>query len=118
MKALTIRQPWAHLIAIGKKTVEIRSWATKYRGPLLITASAKAGQESKGLSTGCTVCLVDLVDCRTPTRQDPPRALCDVYEEDMVWVLTNPRPLPPVPVKGKLSIWTPPPELLAALDLA
>lgn len=40
MKALTIRQPWASLIAVGAKTIETRSWHTKYRGPVLIHAAA------------------------------------------------------------------------------
>ena len=38
MRALTIRQPWASLIAAGMKTIETRSWSTKYRGPLAIHA--------------------------------------------------------------------------------
>ncbi len=38
MKALTICQPFAHLIAIGKKRVENRSWGTQCRGPLAIHA--------------------------------------------------------------------------------
>ena len=38
MKALTIRQPWASLIASGVKTIETRSWRTSYRGPLAIHA--------------------------------------------------------------------------------
>lgn len=38
MKALTIRQPWASLIALGVKTIETRSWSTSYRGPLAIHA--------------------------------------------------------------------------------
>lgn len=38
MKALTIRQPWASLIAAGVKTIETRSWSTRYRGPLAIHA--------------------------------------------------------------------------------
>ena len=39
MKALTLHQPWATLVAIGAKRVETRSWATKYRGPLAIHAA-------------------------------------------------------------------------------
>lgn len=39
MKALVIRQPWADLIVDGHKTVENRTWTTKYRGPLLIVAA-------------------------------------------------------------------------------
>lgn len=38
MKALTIRQPWASLVALGVKTIETRSWSTSYRGPLAIHA--------------------------------------------------------------------------------
>ena len=37
-RALTIRQPWASLIALGVKTIETRSWSTAYRGPLVIHA--------------------------------------------------------------------------------
>jgi len=38
MEALTICQPYAHLIAIGEKWVETRTWGTDYRGPLAIHA--------------------------------------------------------------------------------
>lgn len=38
MKALTICQPYAHLIVIGEKLVENREWPTRYRGPLAIHA--------------------------------------------------------------------------------
>ena len=41
MKALTIWQPWASLIARGVKQYETRSWATKYRGPIAIHAAVK-----------------------------------------------------------------------------
>ena len=39
MKALSIRQPWAWLIVHGWKNIENRSWATCYRGNLLIHAA-------------------------------------------------------------------------------
>jgi len=39
MKAITLRQPWASLIAIGEKRIETRSWPTKYRGPLAVHAA-------------------------------------------------------------------------------
>jgi len=41
VKALSLWQPWASLIALGVKTIETRSWATWYRGPLLIHAAKK-----------------------------------------------------------------------------
>lgn len=41
MKAITIKQPWASLIVEGIKDIENRTWATKFRGRVLIHASAK-----------------------------------------------------------------------------
>lgn len=39
MKAVSLIQPWASLIAAGEKRIETRSWPTHYRGPLAIHAS-------------------------------------------------------------------------------
>ena len=39
MKALSIRQPWTWAILHAGKTIENRSWATDYRGPLLLHAA-------------------------------------------------------------------------------
>ena len=39
IKAITLHQPWASLIAAGLKTIETRTWATNHRGPLAIHAS-------------------------------------------------------------------------------
>jgi activating signal cointegrator 1 len=41
MKAITIRQPWATLIALGVKTIETRGRKVNYRGPLAIHAAKK-----------------------------------------------------------------------------
>ena len=41
MKAITIYQPWASLIAAGAKIYETRGWATNYRGPIAIHAGKK-----------------------------------------------------------------------------
>lgn len=45
MKALTIWQPWASLIAIGAKEFETRSWSTNYRGTIAIHAAKKDTSE-------------------------------------------------------------------------
>lgn len=42
MKALTLHQPWATLVALDVKTIETRSWATKHRGPIAIHAGVSA----------------------------------------------------------------------------
>ena len=39
MKALTLTQPWATLVALQAKRLETRSWRTSYRGPLAIHAA-------------------------------------------------------------------------------
>lgn len=39
MKALSLKQPWAELILLEKKKIEIRKWNTKFRGDFLIHAS-------------------------------------------------------------------------------
>ena len=36
MKTITIREPWATLIAEGLKEYEFRTWKTSYRGEILI----------------------------------------------------------------------------------
>jgi len=45
MKVLSIRQPWAWLIAHGHKDIENRNWRTNYRGHVLIHAA-------KGMTRG------------------------------------------------------------------
>lgn len=47
MKALTLTQPWATLVAIGAKRIETRSWRTKYRGELAIHAAKGFPQWAK-----------------------------------------------------------------------
>jgi hypothetical protein len=37
--ALSLKQPWAALLAHGRKTVEVRRWATTRRGRVLIHAA-------------------------------------------------------------------------------
>jgi activating signal cointegrator 1 len=50
MMCLSIRQPYAHLIAAGIKRFETRSWSTRYRGPLAIHASRSwTGSERESL---------------------------------------------------------------------
>ena len=39
IKALCVKQPYANDILTGIKTIEYRSWRTRYRGDVLIIAS-------------------------------------------------------------------------------
>lgn len=38
VKAITLIQPWATLVADGAKMIETRSWGTKYRGFMAVHA--------------------------------------------------------------------------------
>lgn len=49
MKALTLTQPFASLIAIGAKKIETRSWRTSYRGPLAIHAAKGFPEDARRL---------------------------------------------------------------------
>lgn len=41
MKCLSVRSPWAELIAAGLKTIELRTWRLAYRGQLVIVSTSR-----------------------------------------------------------------------------
>lgn len=104
MKAITIIQPWATLIAIGEKKFETRSWATKHRGPLAIHAGkrvdkeecmrepfkfvlAKHGYTADNLPTGAIVALSNMTNCYKVSRssgEDGPVWL-DIEGRTLCW---------------------------------
>ena len=45
MKVITLKQPWATLVAEGIKEYEFRSWKYNYRGEILIHAGAGVDKE-------------------------------------------------------------------------
>jgi activating signal cointegrator 1 len=49
MKALSLAQPYATLVALGQKRIETRSWTTRYRGRLAIHASGRMPKENIAL---------------------------------------------------------------------
>lgn len=67
MKALTISQPFASLIADGSKFVENRTWYTPYRGTLAIHAGKGTqyltAKELREYPSGCIVAVARLVTC-------------------------------------------------------
>ena len=70
MKVITIKQPWATLIAEGLKEYEFRTWNTKYRGDILIHAGKsidkKAMERFKSYNLeypiGCLIAKAKLTD--------------------------------------------------------
>lgn len=119
MKALSIREPYASLIREGIKRIETRSWATKYRGEILIHASAtkihKEGADLTNLVSetrqGKIIAKARLVDCvkMTPefiaTLSDTERR-CGFYSVGRVaWILEDIEPIECVSAKGSLGLW-------------
>ena len=124
MKALSVKQPWAELIALGAKPIEVRTWRTDYRGPLAIVASTAPATDAMHdrpeidcSVRGALVCVVELVDVRALRRGDrfaaagetPGRARkgdAEEHEGVFAWVLRAPRRCLTVPVRGRLSLYT------------
>ena len=132
MKALTLTQPWATLVAIGAKRIETRSWHTLYRGPLAIHAAKafpvwaqamcthkhfRAALHGAGytlvasLPRGAAIAIVTLADI-TPIifqRDVPPEpeaTFGDYTSGRWAWHLTAAQMLAePVPAKGALGLW-------------
>lgn len=111
MRTLTIKNPWAGLIAEGRKTIELRSWQTRYRGDVVICAGRAFDQSGavwgpRGLA-GHALCVVSLVDVRPATIEDADAA-CQTTEWDpskwFAWVLSDVRVIVPIPVKGALGL--------------
>lgn len=90
IKALTLWQPWASLIAFGEKKYETRSWSTNYRGLMAIHAAKRPTQSweidnridqlllfhktmAHHLPLGEIVCICNLVDV-VPTAEIKARA--------------------------------------------
>lgn len=121
VKALALWQPWASWIAEGYKTVETRTWSTRYRGLLVICASLHGAhrngkdrwvgpcQRPDGTWTtypvGCAVALA-LLDHVTPMRPDhEAAALCGYEPGRYAWELKDVMPLEPFPVKGRQGLF-------------
>ena len=119
MKALSVRQPWAGLIDAGLKTIEVRTWATGHRGPLLICASAykfRSSETGEYYPNGVMLAVVDLVDVRPITQKDLKAAILpDDYKltgRELAWELARPRPVEMTPTKGRLYLFDVPENLI------
>ena len=130
MKALSVRQPWAHAIFALGKDVENRSRRTSYRGEFLIHASLKldkgwqygmkhaagadvvADIDAKSLPRGVILGKVELVDV---VRRDNQNAhlVSEWYWgfPNFAWILRNPVIFDtPVEYKGRLGFFEVPGE--------
>lgn len=128
MKALSIKQPWAWLIANGHKDIENRTWKTNFRGQFLIHASKKIDTRDldwgimlkllnekigKGateylrvnkklftvdFNVGGIIGVAEIVDCTAWSSSN-------WFEGPIGFVIRNARPLPFFPCKGRLGFF-------------
>ena len=135
MKALSIRQPWAWAIIHAGKDIENRSWPTKMRGRFLVHASqgmtSEEYEDFRELYEGMIIPGDrSLPPHRRPKRPDATPSFEDLQRGGVIgsvelvdcvegtifngnpwffgpwgFVLTNPKPLPFAPLKGKLGFF-------------
>ncbi len=133
IKALSLWEPWASLMATGAKTIETRSWSTSYRGPLLICASQRRNKTQlndlledpdfqnglaglcprwpvtfNDLNFGHAVAVVDLsnvVPTSSMVLAQDEEAFGDFSNNRFGWCTRNLRRIKPFPIKGKQGLF-------------
>jgi hypothetical protein len=58
MKAISLTQPWATLVAMGAKRIETRGWRTSYRGEIAIAAAKKFPTDARAICNARPFCSV------------------------------------------------------------
>lgn len=117
MKAISIRNPYAHMILCGEKEFEFRTWQTDYRGNLLICSSANP--KIKNTICGHALCVVRLNDITKVTPKNYRDFGLDRSDLDSnlyAWQLTDLRVIKPFPVKGKLNFYNVDDDLIEIID--
>jgi len=125
MKAISLWQPWASLIAEGVKKIETRLWSTSYRGRIAIYAepmmvlslpesffkgAINGNGDIKSLPLGAVIAICDLVAGEQITEQYElgyPETLYGDYTPGMfAWYLENVRKFDQsVYTQGQRGLW-------------
>ena len=121
MKVITLKQPWASLVAYGYKKYEFRSWKLNYRGPILIHAGLgidkEAMQKVKDLNlefpSKKIIGIVNIDDCilldeaiSGIINKENPLVNGNKIRTGYAWKLSNAKLVNiPESVSGKQGIW-------------
>lgn len=120
MKVLTVKQPYASLIAFGYKTFEFRSWQTKYRGEIYIHAGFNIDNAPTSLVEdydinylkGAIIAKAKLIDCilvdekmNKKLNKMNSKIYWNNYKGYYAWVLKDIELIKPIKAKGQLGIW-------------
>ena len=125
--ALSVKQPWAALLVAGVKAVEVRTWRTSRRGPVLIHAGKVPDDRPEGWTyvtpelealaglRGGFVGAADLEACRKYETAEAFAADCDQHLNATEWwvaaglygfVFRRPRPIAYHPYPGQTLFFT------------
>lgn len=130
MKCLTLRQPWATLLALRAKKHETRSWSTNYRGPIAIHAGKnrdhvellekqpfrcelnRAGYlVHDDFEFGAVIAVGKLVSCQPITLDlargvsETERLFGDWSPGQLAWELQDIKMVGPYPCRGYQRLW-------------
>lgn len=124
MKVITVKQPYASLIAAGIKEYEFRTWKTKYRGEILIHAGKSIDKHAMKrfnkykleYPVGCIIAKGNLTDCikiDAEARQMLKEKNLLVYSNKIKhtewngygFKIENVKKIDPILTNGKLGLW-------------
>ena len=120
MKCLSVCQPFADLIILGKKTIELRKWNTNFRGEFLIHAPLKIRVEdskrlgiNKKFVTGAIVGKAELFNIKKYTSKKEIKEdiqfhhAKDKFQSKMFgFMIKNSKQFKiPIPCKGQLNFF-------------
>lgn len=133
IRALTLRQPWAWLVASGIKKIENRSWnlsgwlaihagagfdAHEIDGVLQLLSPADRLRFEAALAAGLPrsgIVAVAHVECCILSADDAPAGQAQWFRGPIGAVLAEVIQTPLLPCAGRLSLWVPPPAVVEQL---
>lgn len=141
MRGLSLTQPWAQLVADGRKGWETRGWTTGYRGLVAIHATGRMtaddvefaveqGYNPRALPLGAIVAVARIAGVLeasvaertirdTMPEADAERELAvgDFSPGRYAWELADVRAVPAIPIRGALGLWDVPSDIVIRLRL-
>ena len=121
MKCLSVSQPYADLIISSKKTIELRTWNTKFRGEFLVHAPIKIKEDvckrlsidKSNLMTGVIIGKVEIYDVKSYSSTEELGRdyhkhffIEESFRHKYGFLLRNPKTLRvPIPYKGSLGFF-------------
>ena len=122
MKVITIKQPWASLIAKKLKEYEFRTWKTNYRGEILIhagkgidkTAMKRFEYLNLEYPRGCIIAKATITDClfvddkmRKNLLEKDSKVYHNLHTKDDIYgfKIDDVQEIEPIYVKGQLGLW-------------